>query len=243
MDIVVIPGLWLPGHTFDAVTQRLERAGHRVHVVTLPGMGNRSPAERTAITQAEHVDAVAAAIDGADGPVLLVAHGGSSGIGYAAVDARPDRVARAVFLGHLPTPAGLPLVSGLPATDGLVPMPDWTAIGEETNLDGLDEAAQARLYDVAIPMPEQVLTTPLRLDDERRYTVPITLVCMEYTSDDMRGWVAAGAEEAREIPKFGEVTYVDLPGGHWPQLTQPDALARVILDATNSAQAQTDCSG
>lgn len=44
----------------------------------------------------------------------------------------------------------------------------------------------------AIPEPEQVLTEPLKLSVERRCDVPMTAVCPEYTSDDLRSWVESG---------------------------------------------------
>ena len=55
------------------------------------------------ITQRDHVDAVVAAIDRAEVPVLLVAHSAGSGLAHAAVDARPDRVSRV----HRRRPAGV----------------------------------------------------------------------------------------------------------------------------------------
>jgi pimeloyl-ACP methyl ester carboxylesterase len=42
-----------------------------------------------------------------------------------------------------------------------------------------------------------------------------------------------------ELARTREVEYVDLPGGHWPQVTQPDALARLILQAAGKAESST----
>lgn len=237
MDIILIPGLWLHGSTWDAVVPTLEQAGHRVRALTLPGM-HAKDADRSGITLADHVDAVVSAIDDAREPVLLVGHSAGSGIGHAAVDARPDRVARAVYVGGFPTPDGSPLLAGLPARDGEVAMPDWAEMGEEANVVDFDEQSLARFYDDAIPAPEQVLTTPVQLHDERRYAVPVTAVCPEYTAADLREWVESGAEPVSELARIREVEYVDLPGGHWPQLTQPDRLARVILDAAEKTSAR-----
>jgi hypothetical protein len=38
MDIILIPGLWLDGASWSRVIPLLEKAGHRAHPVTLPGM-------------------------------------------------------------------------------------------------------------------------------------------------------------------------------------------------------------
>jgi pimeloyl-ACP methyl ester carboxylesterase len=239
MHIILIPGLWLDGSSWDAVTPALERAGHRVRALTLPGMESRD-ADRSGITLADQVAAVVAAIDEADGPVLLVGHSAGSGIGHAAVDARPDRVARAVYVGGFPTPDGHALVSGLPADSGEVAMPDWAEVGEEANIVDFDEASLARFYADAIPAPEAVLAGPQRLSDERRYDVPVTAVCPEYTAADLREWVEDGEGPVSELARIREVEYVDLSAGHWPQLTRPDDLARVILDAADKAGAGRD---
>jgi pimeloyl-ACP methyl ester carboxylesterase len=238
MDIILIPGLWLDGSSWDAVVPILEQAGHRAHALTLPGMERRD-AERSGIRLSDHVDAVVAAIDAAVAPVLLVGHSAGSGIGHAAVDARPDRVARAAYIGGFPTPDGSALLEGLPAADGEVAMPDWAQLGEDANVVDFDEALLARFYGEAIPAPEHVLTDPQRLADPRRYDVPVTAVCPEYTADDLRMWVEDGEAAVSELALIRDVEYVDLPGGHWPQLTQPDALARVLLDAAAKAAPST----
>lgn len=228
VDIVLVPGLWLRGSSWDGVTDVLERAGHRVQALTLPGMESRD-ADRSGITLADHVNAGVSAIDATDGPVLLVGHSAGSAIAHAAVDARPERVARAVYVGGFPTPDGEALLAGLPVENGEVPMPDWVQVGEEANIVDFDEDALARLYAEAIPAPAAVLAGPQRLSDERRFAVPVTLVCPEYTAADVRAWLDGGEESLQEVARIREVDYVDLPGGHWPQLTQPAALARVIL--------------
>lgn len=230
MDVILVPGLWLHGTSWDAVVPALERAGHRARPLTLPGMESKD-ADRSGVTLSGQVAAVVQALDDAEGPVLLVAHSAGCGIAHAAIDARPDRVVRAVHVGGFPSPDGASLLPGLPAVDGEVPMPDWIELGEEANVADFDTESLARLYAEAIPAPERVLTDPLRLGDERRYDVPVTMVCPEYTAADLRGWVAAGEGPVAELTRIREVTYVDLPGGHWPQLTQPGGLARVILAA------------
>jgi pimeloyl-ACP methyl ester carboxylesterase len=192
--------------------------------------------DRSGITVQDRVEAVVSAIDEANGRVLLVGHSLGSAISYAAVDARPDRVARAVYVGGFPAADGEQLLGGLPAENGEVPMPDWAAMGEEANIVDFDETSLAELYAGAIPEPEGVLTGQVRLTDERRYDVPVTAVCPEYTADDLRGWVEEG--QVSELAKIHEVEYVDLPGGHWPQLTQPDKLAGIILEAANRADAE-----
>ncbi len=233
MDIVLIPGLWLNGSCWDAVTPVLTRAGHRVRALTLPGMAAQDT-DRSGITLADQVDAVVTALDEAGRPVLLVAHSAGCSIGHAALDARPDLIERAVHVGGFPSADGSPLLPGLPTVDGEVPMPDWVEVGEAANVVDFSPEALERFYAAAIPEPERVLTDPVRLGDERRYAVPVTMVCPEYTVADLQAWLADGDANLAELAKITDVSYVDLPGGHWPQLTQPERLAEVILDAAGA---------
>jgi pimeloyl-ACP methyl ester carboxylesterase len=230
MDIILIPGLWLDGRSWEKVVPVLERAGHRAHPLTLPGMESKD-ADRSKVTLRDHVDAVVAAIDSvapAVGKVLLVGHSAGAAIAYAAVDARPDRVARAVYVGGFPTGDGDALADGYPAENGEVPLPDWSAF-EDEELAGLDHKARTEFRERAIPSPERVTRDPQRLTDDRRYDVPVTVICPEFTSEMLRGWIDKGLPPVREFTKIRDVELVDLPTGHWPQFTRPEDLARSIL--------------
>jgi pimeloyl-ACP methyl ester carboxylesterase len=230
MDIILIPGLWLDGSSWEKVVPALEQAGHRTHPLTLPGMESKD-ADRSRITLRDHVDAVVEAIDSVDpaeGKVLLVGHSGGCGIAHAAVDARSDRIARAVYVGGFPTGDGGTVADGYPAENGEVPLPDWSAFEEEDLVD-LDDEGRRAFRERAIPSPAQVMSDPQRLSDEGRYDVPVTVICTEFTSEMLRGWIERGLAPVREFTSIRDVEYVDLPTGHWPQFTRPEELARAIL--------------
>jgi pimeloyl-ACP methyl ester carboxylesterase len=235
MDIILIPGLWLDASSWDEVLPGLEQAGHRTHALTLPGMESKD-ADRSRITLRDHVDAVVDAIDSCapDGQVVLVGHSAGCGIAHAAVDARPDRVARAVYIGGFPTGAGLPLVDGFPVENGEVPLPDWSDFEEEDLVD-LDDEARRAFRERAIPSPAQVTSDPQQLSDERRYDVPVTVISTEFTSEMLWAWIEQGLAPVREFAKIRDVEYVDLPTGHWPQFTRPEELARAILRGRGGA--------
>ena len=232
MDIILIAGLWLNGSSWERVVPTLEQAGHRAHPMTLPGMESKD-ADRSEVTLGDHVAAVVAAVDAVDpaeGKVVLVGHSAGAAIAHAAVDARPDRIARAVYIGGFPTGDGDALADGFPAVNGEVPLPEWEAF-EDEDLTDLDDELRAEFRRRAIPSPEHVTRDPQQLSDVRRYDVPVTVVCPEFTSEMLRDWVEQGLAPVRELSKTGEVEFVDLPTGHWPQFTRPDNLAQIILDS------------
>jgi pimeloyl-ACP methyl ester carboxylesterase len=236
MDIILIPGLWLDGSSWDEVVPALEQAGHRTHALTLPGMESKD-ADRSKITLRDHVDAVVEVIDSfnpADGKVVLVGHSGGGAIAHAAVDARPDRVARVVYVDSVPLGEGGVINDEFPAENGEVPLPEWSLFEAEDLVD-LDDELRAAFRERAIPSPVHVPSDPQQLSDERRYDVPVTVIACEFPSAMLREWMEQGHPYVRELAKIREVDYVDLPTGHWPQFTRPEELGRAILASVGPA--------
>jgi pimeloyl-ACP methyl ester carboxylesterase len=236
MDIILIPGLWLDGSSWDQVVPVLEQAGHDTHALTLPGMASKD-ADRSEVTLRDHVNAVVEVIDSldpADGKVVLVGHSGGGAIAHAAVDARPDRVARVVYVDAGPVGEGGVINDELPAENGEVPLPDWSLFEEEDLVD-LDDELRAAFRERAIPSPAQVASDPQRLSSERRYDVPITVIACEFPSATLQDWIRQGHPYVRELARIRDVEYVDLPTGHWPQFTRPEELGRAILTSVDPA--------
>jgi pimeloyl-ACP methyl ester carboxylesterase len=236
VDLILIPGLWLDGSSWDAVVPPLQEAGHRTHALTLPGMESRE-ADRTGITLRDSVDAVVAVIDSLDpagGQVVLVGHSGGGAIAHAAVDARPDRVARVVYVDAGPVADGGVINDQLPVEDGEIPLPDWSLFEEEDLVD-LDDELRAAFRARAVPSPARVATDAQRLTDERRYEVPVTVIACEFPSALLRQWMDEGHPYVQELARIRSVELVDLPTGHWPQFTRPTDLAQAILAAVGPA--------
>ena len=229
MDVVLIPGFWLDATSWDDVVPIIERAGHVVRALTLPGL--QSPdADRRGIRLADHVDAVIGAVDRIAGPVVLVGHSGGGPIAHAAADGRPDRIARVVHVDAVPLPAGRAINADLPVIDGEIPLPDWSAFDEEDLVD-LDGPLRARFRARAVPEPAAVAADPQVLVDVRRLDVPATVVACEFTADRLRGWMGVATRTWSSWPALRDVTFVDLPTGHWPQFTRPVELGEVIVGA------------
>jgi pimeloyl-ACP methyl ester carboxylesterase len=236
MDIILIPGFWLDGSSWNEVVPALEQAGHRTHALTLPGMESKD-ADRSEITLRDHVDAVVKVIDSLDparGPVVLVGHSGGGAVAHAAVDARPDRVARVVYVDSGPLGEGGLINDELPAEGGEVPLPDWSLFDDEDLVD-LDDGLRAAFRERAIPTPVHVASDRQHLSDERRYDVPVTVIACEFPSAMLREWMEKGHPYVRELAKIRDVDYVDLPTGHWPQFTRPQDLGQAILASVGPA--------
>jgi pimeloyl-ACP methyl ester carboxylesterase len=236
MHIILIPGFWLDGSSWDDVVPALEQAGHRTHALTLPGMQSRD-ADRSEITLRDHVDAVVGVIDSldpAEGKVVLVGHSGGGAIAHAAADARPDRVVRVVYVDSMPNGEGGLINDELPAENGEIPLPDWSLFEDEDLVD-LDDDLRAAFRKRAIPEPVHVAQDKQHLSDERRYDVPVTIIACEFPSEMLRNWIEQGHPFVRELATIRDVEYIDLPTGHWPQFTRPDELGQAILASLGPA--------
>jgi pimeloyl-ACP methyl ester carboxylesterase len=232
MDIILVPGFWLDASSWDGVVPALEAAGHRPVPLTLPGLESKD-ANRAGIGLRDHIDAVAAAVDGFDGKVVLVGHSGGGAIIHGVVDSRPDRVARAIYVDSGPLGEGGVINDELETDGHDVPLPPWEGF-EDADLVDLDDALREQFRARAIPQPKGVAFDQQHLHDERRYDVPATVIACEFPSAMLHEWIAGGHPFVAELGRMKDVEYVDLPTGHWPQFTKPDELGKAIVAAVGS---------
>lgn len=225
----MIPGFWLDGSSWDQVADPVRRAGHTVHTPTLPGLESVE-ADRGGIGLRDHVDAIVELIDSAEGEVVLVAHSGGGAIAHAAIDARPDRVSRVVYVDCGPLSDGAVINDELPVVGDEIPLPDWSVFEEEDLVD-LDDGLRARFRERAIPQPAKVATDRQVLGDDRRYDVPVTVIACEFPTSMLRESMEQDHPYTAELARIRSVDLVDLPTGHWPQFTKPAELTAAILEA------------
>lgn len=233
MDIILVPGFWLDASSWEKVTPALEAAGHTPHPLTLPGLESKD-AKRAGVTLKDHINAVVKAVDALEGQAVLVGHSGGGAVIHGVADARPDRVARNIYVDSGPLGEGGVINDQLPAHGDDVPFPPWDGF-EEADLvdltDDLREAFRAR----AIPEPKGVAHGKQRLHDVRRYEVPATVISCQLPSSLLQEWIDAGHPFTAELARIRDVEFVDLPTGHWPQFTKPAELAQAILAAVDRA--------
>lgn len=221
---VLLHGAGGTGRSCDLVRERLEPAGHRVLAPDLPN--------HEGATFVDQADAVVALVDkaGPDGPPHPIVLVGQSMGAYAAGLAAPRVGAAHVVLVDAMVPA-----AGESAGDwwDATGQPEArraaeTAAGRDPDAD--DEATF--LHDVpaaALPLLEGVGAPAGSLFEapfpETGWPdVPTTVVC---SSDDRLFPLAFQQRVARE--RLG-LEPVVVPGGHLVIVSQPDAIARVLLD-------------
>jgi pimeloyl-ACP methyl ester carboxylesterase len=227
MDIILIGGLWLDGSTWKDVVPALAELGHHPVPLTLPGQGDGT----SSATLDDQIGAVLAAVDAADTRPLVVGHSAACTLAWLAADARPEKVAKVALIGGFPNANGDAYADFFPVQDGVMAFPGWTPFEGADSAD-LDEATRRRMADAAIPVPEGVSKGVVRLTDERRYDVPVVLVCPEFSPAQAQEWIAGG--ELPELAKAKHLEFVDIDSGHWPMVSRPAELARILAAVADS---------
>ncbi len=221
MDILLIAGLWLDGSAWDEVLPTLEALGHRPVPLTLPGQGDGS----ASATFDDQVAAVIAAVDSASGKPMVVGHSAACTLAWLAADARPEKVAKVALIGGWPAANGERYADFFESKDGVMPFPGWGPFEGPDSAD-LDEEARRSIASATIPVPEGVAKGVVRLTDERRYDVPVVLMCPEFTPAQAQEWIDAG--DLPELAKAQHRELVDIDSGHWPMFSSPVELARLL---------------
>lgn len=235
---VLVSESFTGGWVWREVTARLEAAGCEVYPVTLTGMGDRH--EPDADLEA-HIADLVQLIDGVDAPELvIVGHGYGIHPVLGAADRRPERITRIVYLD-----AGLPqdgdaAIALVPdhavreqARSGeLVPPPTADGWQRWGSTEGLSPEALALLSELAAPQPGGTLTQPLRLSGAVSALPTTGVIC---TAGGMsiamvESLVTSGPPQFLALAD-PQVSFFELPTGHWPMLSTPDELAEVLRAA------------
>ncbi|MFD5424024.1 alpha/beta fold hydrolase [Streptomyces sp. NPDC127084] len=250
---VLVPEIHTGGWVWQDVAERLRAAGAGAYPVTLTGLGERRDSAGPGTDLATHVDDVVRVIDRADEPALVVV---GHGVGVAAARgaaARPGPRGGRGGSRH-PPPRGpgqpaLALLADQALRESLTggsgePTPeDWQVRPPEAgewhrfgSVDGVPADALALLHERAAAQPLGTLTQPLPLPDGdglARLSAAGVLCTANGSSIAMlEARLGVGDPALRALADAG-VSFFELPTGHWPMLSSPDELTRVLLRAAN----------
>jgi pimeloyl-ACP methyl ester carboxylesterase len=226
--IILVPGFWLGGWAWDEVASALRADGHDVTALTLPGLESIH-VDRSSISLAHHVEAIAEAVKTAGGPVVLAVHSGTGFSGYVASDRVPEQIAAMVYVDTAP---GIPPLD--PDFDGAEKPLSWEELSAEENLDGLSEEQLETFRRRAVPEPGGVLRDTIELTNEARLDIPSTVIATGYTSEQYKESVEEGYAWLAGLKEVRNITWVDLPTSHWPMWSRPKELAETIGDVAKA---------
>jgi pimeloyl-ACP methyl ester carboxylesterase len=248
---IMVAGVFTGAHVWEETAARLVAAGSTAHAVPLTGIDPARSAAPSRVGLETHIKDVIAAIDAVDvasgREIVLVGHDYGIHPVLGAADRRAERIARVVYLDSGMPQNGVPALAAVPdqalraqlaaraeagEREGVLTPPgrdEWERWGSTADVG---EAALERLTALAAPQPLGTLLEPLRLTGAVA-AVPVTGVLCARNG--------AGIDQVQRLVDFGDpalaaltepqVTFFELPTGHWPMLSCPDALADVLLRA------------
>src|SRR5260221_3125904 len=94
---ILVHGSWHGGWCWDSVALLLAGSGHVVHAPDLAGLGD-DRTDLAAVTLAGWRDQIVALVDAAEEPVVLVGHSRGGIVISEVAEARPEKIARLVYL-------------------------------------------------------------------------------------------------------------------------------------------------
>ena len=234
-SIVLVPGHWLGAWAWDAVAADLRGRGHHVTAVTLPGLEPDHP-RSAPTTLAQQADAVRSAVDAAaaDGfPVVLVAHSGAGTPVSVVLDRDPAVIARVVYVDSGPAADGAAFDASVPEEIEDVELPPFDRLSEKASLDGLSEDDLERFRERAVPEPGSVMREAVRLVNDSRRDVPVTIIACSFPSEVMMQMAHESHPMMAEVATLRDLDLIDLPTGHWPMWSRPADLAAAIATAAS----------
>jgi len=247
---VLVPGAWLGGWAWQPVTRRLRDHGHDVYALSLTGLGERSHLAGRDVDLDTHVTDVVNLLEVEDlRDVVLVGHSYAGAVVTGAADRAAERIGQLVYVESGPigdgqsfldlsAPEARALTERLVAERGggwrwPVPTLDELEAGG-ASLEGFGDEERRRFTAHAVPQPAGTITQPIRLLNPARLKIPTLGVLCTFPEAQVRELIAAGH------PWFAELAgpqwrLAELPTGHWPMFSEPDRLAKLLLDETAPA--------
>jgi len=238
-NFVLVHGAWHGGWCWQRVTSLLQAQGHRVHAVTLTGLGERAHLLAPGITLDTHIDDVISAIEVEElTEVVLAVHSYAGMIGTAVADRLGKHLKHLVYVDAVVPKPGESwsstqsaavqqqrLSAAQASTRFSFPPPDPEVFG----LKGEDHAWVKRRQ---TPHPGNTYQAPLDFDIARVAAIPRTFV---NCTQPALGTIEPSRLRVKDA-KFWDGAWlpnskvVEIKTGHDPMVTEPAALAKILID-------------
>ena len=227
---VLVAGAWLGGWCWRDVATRLQGGGHVVISATLTGLGERAHLLRRDVALDTHVSDIVGLFEYQDlHEVVLVGHSSGGTVITAAAEETATRIRALVYLdASVPWHGesnndvlGQDLASQLRRSaklngDG------WRLPPAPVNEWGLPDDLRPWVEHRVTPHPLRSLEDPVHLESEVAASLPRVFFRSSTQS----------APYARLIARARDAVWLcrDLSGGHYPMLTEPDAVAAALAE-------------
>jgi pimeloyl-ACP methyl ester carboxylesterase len=226
LTLVLVHGAYQGGWIWKPVAKRLRAAGHLVYAPTLDGCAERRHEIRRGITVTTHAQEVAQLLFYEDlDDVVLVGTSSGGMVACKAAELARDRIARVVFVDALALRSGERVadIVNRPAANEVT---DVSTAPTRQDAEGrmfadLDPPLRAWALARYTPHPVAALEAPME---------PTTFWDQAWTASVIRCKRARNPPEAhqRRTAERLKGTWAEMDTGHYPMLSQPDELVRLL---------------
>ncbi len=224
---VLVHGAYQGGWIWKPVIERLRTAGHQVYAPTLDGCAERHHLVRPGLTVATHAQEIAQLMfyEDLERVVLVGTSSGGMVICRAAELAR-DRIARLVFVDALALMPGErvgDIVKRVSANETTAITTGPTRADVEKRLFAdLDPDLRAWALARYTPHPVAALEAPVELGSFWSQAWPTTVIRCRRAANPPEAHQRRTAERLKAV-------WHELDTGHYPMLSQPEELTRLLL--------------
>ncbi|MDO9358384.1 MAG: alpha/beta hydrolase [Polaromonas sp.] len=239
-NFVLVHGAWHGGWCWQRVTSALQAQGHRVHAVTLTGLGERAHLLSPAITLDTHIDDVMKLIEAEElDDVILAVHSYAGMIGTAVADRLSGKIKHLVYVDAVvPKPGESWSSTQSSATQqqrlsAAQASPNFSFPPPDPEVFGLHDADYEWVKRRQSPHPGNTYQAPLDFDIARVAAIPRTFVnCTE----PALGTIEPTRLRVKDAKFWGGAwlpgsTVVEIRTGHDPMISEPAALTKILLDS------------
>ena len=237
-NFVLVHGAWHGGWCWQRVSALLQKGGHRVHAVTLTGLGERAHLLSPAINLDTHINDVINLTEAEElSEVVLAVHSYAGMIGTAVADRLGQRLKHLVYVDAVvPKPGESWSSTQASATQqqrmaAAQASPSFSFAPPDPQLFGLQGADHAWVQRRQTPHPGNTYQAPLSFEVQRVAAVPRTFVsCTQPALPTIEPSRLRVAD-----PKFWSgawlpnSAFVELKTGHYPMISEPAALVQILL--------------
>lgn len=227
---VVAHGAWGGGWAWKKMRPRLDVGDDRLFVPTYTGLGERAHLASPSIDLDTHIQDVLGVLEYEDlSDIILIGHSYGGMVATGVADRAPDRIRRLVYLDAFVPDNGQSLSDMLPPERRTRMREDAQTYGEgwrvSPNPTPSDTPAEDEAWITARRQPQSLacFETPLRLQNGALRVPRTYIYCTRVAPDDVfRPFAARARREGWD--------YHEIDASHSPQVTAPEALARILRE-------------
>ena len=231
---VVAHGAWSAAWAWKKMRPLLAAAGHVLVTPTYTGLGERAHLAAPTIDLETHIQDVLGVLEYEDlRDVVLIGHSYGGMVATAVADRARDRIARLVYLDAFVPRDGESLFDLLPVDvrrrmrDGAVATGDGWRVPPNPLPPDTAPADVAWIMPRRLPQPIRCFEMPIALPNGELALPRAYIYCLRCPPDDLFRPFAVRAQ--REGWRYHE-----LDASHSPNVTAPDALAKLLLEIASA---------